>query len=123
MLTTVVTFIIAMLFGNSDIVQFGSQLAMSLPNSREQESEADYLGLLYMARAGYDPEAAITFWQKLQQAEKGTYIPAFLSTHPSSTDRISRLKQELPKAKEERTAALAKRSQNQVMRTDVTDRE
>ena len=73
----------------------GSQLAV-LPHSRFQESEADRIGLRYAARAGYDPRAAITFWQKMNQQAQSSGMPKFLSTHPSGEDRMQTLQQEMP---------------------------
>ncbi|MDP8567605.1 M48 family metallopeptidase [Methylophilus aquaticus] len=68
----------------------GSQLLFSLPNGREQEREADRMGLELAARAGYNPEAAVTLWQKMNAANKES-PPEFLSTHPSSENRIKDL--------------------------------
>ena len=63
-----------------------------LPYSRLHESEADAIGLKYAAGAGYDPRAAITFWQKMGQASEGqSRPPEFLSTHPSGETRIKNL--------------------------------
>ncbi|MFM1886510.1 MAG: hypothetical protein RL026_1667 [Pseudomonadota bacterium] len=62
-------------------------LLFTLPNSREHEREADRMGLELMARAGYDPGAAITLWQKMSAQDKGK-LPQFLSTHPSDANRI-----------------------------------
>lgn len=70
-----------------------------LPHSRRAESEADLIGLRYSARAGYDPRAAITFWQKMadmKQAKGGAKMPAFLSTHPSDQQRIAALRKQVP---------------------------
>lgn len=72
-------------------------LGLILPFSREQESEADVIGLQYMARAGYDPRAAVQVWQNFAAAGGGE-PPAFLSTHPSHGDRIARLQKEMPGA-------------------------
>lgn len=67
--------------------------------SRKQESEADEAGLYYMAYGNYDPNAAVTFWEKMQQqGNSGT--PVFLSTHPSDEQRIEDIKSHLPKAME-----------------------
>ncbi len=66
------------------------QLLVGLPNSREMETEADRMGVELMARAGYDPEASVAVWRKMQQAAKGQ-PPQFLSTHPSHETRISDL--------------------------------
>ncbi|SEI48100.1 Peptidase family M48 [Azotobacter beijerinckii] len=72
------------------------QYGMTLPNSRENESEADLIGLELAARAGYDPNAAITLWQKMNQAgNNGT--PQFMSTHPSPGNRTAALEAAIPK--------------------------
>lgn len=76
------------------LVQIATQLALTLPHSRGQESEADVMGLELLARAGYNPNAAVSLWQKMAAANKGV-TPAFLSTHPSSTQRISDLNQKI----------------------------
>jgi len=79
------------IFGVGDLGQQGAQYAymglMGLPNSRSHETEADRIGVELAARAGYDPRAAITLWQKMGQAG-GSEPPKLLSTHPSSQDRI-----------------------------------
>ncbi len=67
-----------------------------LPNSRENESEADAIGLELAARAGYNPMGAITVWQKMIKATKGKSSPEFLSTHPSGETRIEQLTALLP---------------------------
>jgi predicted Zn-dependent protease len=69
--------------------------------SREQEAEADHIGLLYTARANYDPHAAIGFWQKMAQQSAGSAPPVFLSDHPSDASRISALQAEMPQAEAE----------------------
>ena len=76
--------------------------AGGLAFDRAKEKEADYIGLLYMARAGYDPHEAIKFWQRMSQAGgTGQKPPEFASTHPSDSTRIQRLNDEIPKAMEE----------------------
>lgn len=75
----------------------GSQVGVLLPFSRLQESEADRLGLIFMAMAGYDPNEAIPFWQRMSQQSGGS-TPEFLSTHPSDQTRINKIKSELPEA-------------------------
>jgi len=72
--------------------------ADTLPFSRKQESEADHIGLVYMARAGYDPRQAVAFWERMQRASKGKAPPEFLSDHPSDEHRIERIKEWLPEA-------------------------
>lgn len=69
----------------------GAQVGVLLPFSRDQESEADTLGLRYMQRAGYDPRQAIPFWQRMN-ASGGSRPPEFLSTHPDPDNRIERLR-------------------------------
>ena len=80
-----------------------SQVGLALPHSRKQEAEADEIGLIYMARAGYDPEAAVQFWQRFgaynQQQGGGGSTPAFLRTHPTDEARVKHLQELMPKAK------------------------
>jgi predicted Zn-dependent protease len=75
----------------------GSQVGIMLPYSRSHEFEADRLGLIFMAMAGYDPNVAVEFWQRMAQGG-GTKPPEFLSTHPSDESRISKLKSYIPEA-------------------------
>lgn len=75
----------------------GATFGVILPYSRHHESEADEIGLIYAAKAGYDPRAAITFWQRME-AEKNQSVPEFLSTHPTGETRIKRLNEMMPKA-------------------------
>ena len=71
----------------------GAQVGMLLPHSRLQESEADRLGTIFMAMAGYDPRSAIGFWQRMIAAERGSAAtPELLSTHPADATRINNLK-------------------------------
>jgi predicted Zn-dependent protease len=72
-----------------------SNVTFTLPHSREQESEADRIGLELMARAGYDPTAAVSLWQKMSKLGGGG--PQFLSTHPSSDSRIRDLQANVPR--------------------------
>lgn len=87
----------------------GATLGVLLPYSRTQESEADHIGLLYAARAGYDPHVAVAFWQRMaaQSAAAGGGPPTFLSDHPSDATRIQALQEEMPKASAEYQQALA----------------
>ena len=78
----------------------GSNLAISLPHSRMQESEADKMGLVFAAMAGYDPEEAIGFWRRMDSAAVSPKIPEFLSTHPSDKTRIKRITEWLPEIKQ-----------------------
>lgn len=83
-------------------------VGVSLPNSREQETEADYIGLQLMAKAGYDPREAVPFWERMSGCPRkliGKYcfrsqnaIPEFLSTHPSDVSRINQIEAWLPQA-------------------------
>jgi predicted Zn-dependent protease len=89
----------AALFGlgglGRSVADMGGQL-LTLRFSREDESEADLVGMELAARAGYNPEAGITLWQKMMAANSGA-PPQFLSTHPSSTTRISEMRANMPK--------------------------
>jgi predicted Zn-dependent protease len=80
-------------------MQLASQISavtFTLPHSREQEAEADRIGLELMARAGYDPNASVTLWQKMSKAGGGG-PPEFLSTHPSGESRIRDLEKNVPR--------------------------
>ena len=78
----------------------GAQYGAMLPFSRFQESEADHLGLIFMAIAGYDPNEAVGFWKRMAQMKSGQAPPEFLSTHPSDETRIRKIKEMIPKAKQ-----------------------
>jgi len=78
----------------------GAQFGVLLPYSRLHESEADHLGLIFMAMAGYDPETAITFWERMSAAKGGKSIPEFMSTHPADETRIKNLTSLLPEARQ-----------------------
>lgn len=79
----------------------GSKVGAELPFSRAQESEADRIGLIYMARAGYDPEQAVKFWERFAafNQQQGGETVWFLSTHPLNEDRIKQLKEWMPEAR------------------------
>lgn len=81
----------------------GAQVGVALPHSRLQESEADEIGLTYMARAGYDPANAVGFWERFRDynAKQGGSTPFFMRTHPTDEQRIADLKRLLPKAQAE----------------------
>ena len=79
-------------------VGLGSQLGI-LKFSRSHESEADRMGLIFMAMAGYQPEAAVGFWERMAAAGGGQKPPEMLSTHPSDETRIKTLKAFMPEAK------------------------
>lgn len=78
----------------------GTQVGVLLPYSRLHESEADHLGLIFMAMAGYDPREAIDFWLRMEAESKGGSPPEFLSTHPTHETRIDQIKDLMPEAME-----------------------
>jgi len=75
----------------------GAEYGVALPYSRKQEFEADRLGLIFMAMAGYDPQEAILFWTRMTSTGK-SYVPEFLSTHPSDSKRIANMNKVMPEA-------------------------
>lgn len=76
----------------------GTEIGVLLPYSRKHESEADHLGLIFMAMAGYDPNVAVGFWERMAALKEGAAPPELLSTHPSDTRRIRNLKALIPNA-------------------------
>lgn len=74
------------------------QVGRALPHNRKQELEADKLGLIFMAMAGYDPNEAVQFWTRMARAGNGRKPPEFLSTHPSDSRRIRDIQSQLPEA-------------------------
>jgi predicted Zn-dependent protease len=76
----------------------GAQFGVLLPFSRQQESEADHLGLVFMSMAGYNPNSAVDFWQRMAQQKGGEAPPEFMSTHPSDETRIAQIREKLPEA-------------------------
>jgi len=77
----------------------GTTVAVMLPYSRMHETEADQLGLIFMAMAGYAPEEAVGFWQRMAKSKDGSAPPEFLSTHPADETRIMNIKRNLPEAR------------------------
>lgn len=75
----------------------GSQVGVLLPYSRSHESEADHIGLVLMARAGYDPKTSVAFWERMS-ALGGAKPPELLSTHPANARRIADLQKDIPEA-------------------------
>jgi len=82
---------------NLKMANVGVNYLMLLPNSRKNENEADLIGLELMARAGYNPNAAINLWQKMLRLSGGQSQPEFISTHPSAPNRIASLKKNMVK--------------------------
>jgi len=80
----------------ADLANTGVKYLMTLPNSRENENEADLIGLELSARAGYNPNAAISLWQKMNAANSGN-PPEFMSTHPAPSNRMASLQAAIPK--------------------------
>jgi predicted Zn-dependent protease len=80
-----------------NVFSVGAQVGILLPYSRKHEYEADRLGLIFMAMAGYNPEEAVEFWTRMSEMG-GTKPPQFLSTHPSDMNRIANMKKCLPEA-------------------------
>jgi predicted Zn-dependent protease len=76
----------------------GTQIGVLLPYSRLHENEADRLGLIFMAMAGYNPDEAVAFWQRMATESKGSRPPEFLSTHPAYETRIQNIKDLIPEA-------------------------
>ena len=103
-LTEVVSAILAggLAFTPGQFVQLTALFGIdsSLRFSRSQESEADHIGLIYMARAGYDPHQAVLFWKRMLKASKGQEPPEFLSDHPSDAHRVQRIEGWLPEAEQ-----------------------
>ena len=78
-----------------------TEIGGMLPFSRKHETEADRIGLILMAIAGYDPEQSVVFWQRMSAASNGQKPPEFMSTHPSDATRIANLTALIPEAKAE----------------------
>ncbi len=96
----------------------GTTVGITLPFSRRNESEADHIGMIYMARAGYDPAEAVEFWKRFDEEKKkkkGFKMPAFLSTHPSDEKRVAELTALLPVAMEEYKNAKKKYGKGSVL--------
>ncbi|KAI8929684.1 peptidase family M48-domain-containing protein [Entophlyctis helioformis] len=77
-----------------------TDLGIMRPFSRKCESEADFIGLQLMAKACYDPHAAVAMWQRMSHADVGQDVPKFLSTHPSHSSRIDKIREWMPQAEE-----------------------
>jgi len=83
--------------GVANIANMVAEVTFQLPFGRDQETEADQIGLELMARAGYDPRAALTLWNKMASAAGSGGQPKFLSTHPSNKDRIKDIQKLMPR--------------------------
>jgi predicted Zn-dependent protease len=77
----------------------GAQLGLLLPYSRTQEYEADRIGLILMAKAGYDPAQALEFWKRMMAKDKKAKVPQFMSTHPNDANRLREIQAFLPEAR------------------------
>jgi predicted Zn-dependent protease len=101
----------ARILGASDTtlqaIDCGSQLGLTLPFNRTQESEADTIGVMLMANAGFDPEQSIALWRNMS-ADGGPHSPEFLSTHPSPDSRIGALRDMVKQASALRQQAIAR---------------
>jgi predicted Zn-dependent protease len=78
--------------------QSGAGILRSLKYNRDQETEADHIGVFLMTFAGYDPHKAVTFWERMHQRMAGQQPPEFLSDHPSDEHRIEAMKKWVPRA-------------------------
>jgi predicted Zn-dependent protease len=96
----------------------GSQLGVMLPYSRKHEYEADELGLIFMAMAGYDPRTAVDFWTRMAQAG-GNSGPEIMSTHPNDQNRIAKIKEHMPEALKYYEGAGVQNKTQQKIKTSV----
>lgn len=92
----------------NEVLSTGAAIGLTLPYGRQQESEADVDGLIYMADAGFDPRASLTLWKNMGELNKGS-PPEFLSTHPSDERRMEGLIKSLPPALAQYNAAIEAR--------------
>ena len=92
--------------GNT-VYGLGAQYGVTLPFSRKHESEADYMGLVFMAMAGYNPDVALNFWQKMSSGNANK-VPEFMGTHPSDATRIADIRRHLPEVEKYRKITMAK---------------
>ena len=94
--------------GMSQAAQDLAQIGLTLPFSRKHEREADEVGLIYMADAGFDPRASITLWKNMEEKSTGARPPQFLSTHPAPEDRMGKLIAGMSGALDRYNAALSR---------------
>ena len=97
----------------------GTKYVHALPFNREQESEADHIGLLFMARAGYDPHEALAFWQRMDEKTSGNAPPQFASDHPSNGVRIQQIQGWMPEAEKEYAASTMKDTKQPTRQTGM----
>ncbi|HEY1228824.1 MAG TPA: M48 family metallopeptidase [Ramlibacter sp.] len=110
--TGVAVSVISQILGLGQLGQMGANIGaqlLTLRWSRNDETEADLVGLEIGARAGYNPDAAVSLWTKMGQVAGGNNGPAFLSTHPSGPERLERLRQNIPKVRGLYEQAIARR--------------
>ena len=86
-------------FGTGVLGQWALQLALEMPNSRTQETEADYLGLLLMAKACYNPQGAVDFWERMAKTGQRA-PPQFFNTHPAPANRAQKMLEWIPEAEQ-----------------------
>lgn len=95
-----------------EVFGLGAQYGVMLPFSRKQESEADYMGLVLMTMAGYNPDVALTFWKKMAASGSGT-VPEIMSSHPSDARRIANIEKSLPTIKSKYSSIMPAESSSQ----------
>ena len=93
----------------SSIYGVGTNLGVMLPFSRSNEAEADLIGLILMAKAGYDPHAAVHFWTRFSSSSSASMLGNLMSTHPCDADRIAAMNNNMPLAEEEYSQARNKK--------------
>lgn len=91
---------VQLVVGSVPLADLCAQLLLALPFSRRCEREADYIGLLMMAKAGYDPREAVELWKRMETMEKNRKALPFLSTHPSHADRVESIQSWMKEAME-----------------------
>lgn len=102
-LMTLVVGLVTIFFDNSaQLTQFILNFGFDLPNSRAQEREADYLGLLLMAKSCFNPEGAVELWERMAKVPKEA-VPQLLSTHPADRNRVKQIQAWLPEARQKQT--------------------
>lgn len=116
------------LLGNSQAMQqlgstvfgLGAQYGVMMPYARTQEYEADEIGLILMAIAGYDPRVAVSFWTRMAQSSGGAQVPEFLSTHPTDSKRIARIESIMPNVLQYYKGAGVQNNTKEPIKTQVT---